>query len=108
MRKLLLIGLLAALVGCGALVGLVNELAGSVGSDAVRDALAGAPDDQRVTAVCVGLNIGSCRVAQSSTSTQPAEYDYDGPPWPAKLFVVAVVCPLLMGIVVLLWNRSEE
>ncbi len=107
MRKLLLIGLLAALVGFCALVGLVNEMAGSVGRDAVRNALNSAPDNQRVTAVCVGVNIGSCNTRQASTSTRTAG-DGDGIPWPAKLLAVAVICPLLLGGTIWLCRDTEE
>lgn len=66
--------------------------------DATQQALAGADNEgQRVTAVCIGLNIGSCRTSQASTATRPAVDAGDGIPWPVKLFAVAVICPLLLG-----------
>lgn len=77
-RVLLIIGLLVMLVGCGALFGLVN----AAGRDAVRDALNDAPAGQHALAVCVGLNIGSCRVARSSSSTARPAGDEDGAAWP--------------------------
>ena len=109
-RVLLVIGLVAMLVGCLALVMLVNTFSAAADS-AVEQALAsGAADGQRVTAVCVGLNIGSCRTTQSSTSTRPADGGGDDVviPWPMKLLAVAVGCPLLLGAVIWLWGRSEE
>lgn len=104
-RGLLIIGLLAVLVGCMALVGLVSTAA----QGAVDKALdSGAADSQRVTAVCVGLNIGSCRTNQQSTTTQPDSADSNETPWPLKLLAVAVVTPLLLGGIAWSVSRDEE
>lgn len=87
----------------------VAMLSGQAANGAVRDALvndASTPGTaQRVTAVCVGLNIGSCRTEQASTTTQPATAD--GNPWPVILLVTAALCPLVFAVV-LAWSRSEE
>lgn len=105
-QKLMVIGLLAVLIGCLALVGLVNQMTGDAVSQALND---GAPDNaQRVTAVCVGLNIGSCRTNQTSTATQPGSADSNETPWPIKLLAVAVVTPLLLGGIGWAVSRAEE
>lgn len=106
-RVLLIIGLVAVLVGCLALVMLVNTFSAAADSAVDKALASGAADGQKVTAVCVGLNIGSCRTTQQST--RPA----DGGaavviPWPAKLFVVAFLCPIALAGAVWLWGRSEE
>ena len=92
-RMLLTIGGLAMVFACLALIGLV----GTAARDTAARALAEADnEDQRVTAVCVGLNIGSCRTTQASTSTRPAaDGASDANPWPVILLAVAVICPLV-------------
>jgi hypothetical protein len=102
----MVIGLLAVLVGCLSLVGLVNQMTGDAVSQALNDNAPG--NAQRVTAVCVGLNIGSCRTNQTSTATQPGSADSSGTPWPLKLLAVAVVTPLLLGGIVWSFSRTEE
>ena len=103
-RILLTIGGLAMVVSCLALVGLVGTAAQQTAAQALAEADNG---DQRVTAVCVGLNIGSCRTTQTSTSTRPAGDDGDGTPWPGVLLVVAMMCPMVF-VAALTWQRSEE
>lgn len=107
-RVLLIVGALAVMFGCLALAGLAG-LVGTAAKDATQQALAGADSEgQRVTAVCIGLNIGSCRTSQASTSTRPASDAGDGIPWQVKLFAVAVICPLLLGGTILLCRDQEE
>jgi hypothetical protein len=99
-RKLLIVSLLVVLVGCGALAGVVRTAADT----AVGKALAGgAADGQRVTAVCVGLNIGSCRTNQDSTERAAGD-DGNVLPW----LVVAVLCPVLLGGVIWLGREIED
>lgn len=92
-RVLLVIGLVAVLVGCGALVMLVNEFTGQALNEALREN--DTPDTaQKVTAVCIGLNLGSCRTSQESTTTaRPAGSDPN--PWPVVLWGVALLCPVV-------------
>jgi hypothetical protein len=106
-RILLIIGLVAMLVGCLALVMLVNTFSAAADTAVDKALASGAADGQKVTAVCVGLNIGSCRTTQQAT--RPA----DGGaavvfPWPVKLFVVAVLCPLVLAGAFWMWGRSED
>ena len=90
---LLTIGGLAMVFACLALIGLV----GTAARDTAARALAEADnEDQRVTAVCIGLNIGSCRTTQTSTSTRPADGASEGNPWPVILLAVALICPLVV------------
>jgi hypothetical protein len=106
-RILLVIGLVAVLVGCLALVMLVNTFSAAADSAVDKALASGAADGQRVTAVCVGLNIGSCRTTQQSTSTRPAD-DGDGNPWPVIALATAVLCPLVLAGAVRMWGRSED
>jgi hypothetical protein len=107
-RILLVIGLVAVLVGCLALVMLVNTFSAAADSAVDKALASGAADGQRVTAVCVGLNIGSCRTTQQSTRPAAGGGDDVVIPWPMKLLAVAVGCPLLLGAVIWLWGRSAE
>jgi len=92
-QMLLTIAGLAMVFACLALIGLV----GTAAQDVAQRAVSAVDDaDQRVTAVCVGLNIGSCRTAQTSTSTRPADAAGEGTPWPVVLLGVAVLCPLIL------------
>ena len=103
-RMLLTIGGLAMVFACLALIGLV----GTAARDTAVQALAEADnEDQRVTAVCVGLNIGSCRTTQTSTSTRPADGARDGNPWPGVLLVVAMLCPMVF-VAALTWRGWED
>ena len=103
-RMLLTIGGLAMVFACLALIGLV----GTAARDTAVQALAEADnEDQRVTAVCVGLNIGSCRTTQTSTSTRPADGASDGNPWPRVLLVVAMLCPMVF-VAALTWRGWED
>jgi len=101
---LLTIGGLAMVFACLALIGLVGTAAQDVAQRAVT--AADTDESQKVTAVCVGLNIGSCRTTQESTSTRPAD-DGGGNPWPVSLFVTAVLCPMIL-LAMIVWFRSEE
>ena len=89
-RAILTIGLLAILAGCISLAMLVSQFSGA----AVDKALSETPDSaQKVTAVCVGLNIGSCRTSQESTSKRATG---DGNPWPSVALATAVIAPLVL------------
>lgn len=91
-RAILTIGLLAILAGCLSLAVLVSQFSGGAVDKALSES--DAPDTaQRVTAVCVGLNIGSCRTAQESTSKGIAG---DGNPWPVIALATAVIAPLVL------------
>lgn len=103
-QMLLVIAGLAMVFACLALIGLV----GTAARDTAVQALAEADnEDQRVTAVCVGLNIGSCRTTQTSTSTRPADGASDGNPWPGVLLVVAMLCPMVF-VAALTWRGWED
>lgn len=91
-QMLLTIAGLAMVFACLALIGLVGTAAQQTAQQALAEA---DNEDQRVTAVCVGLNIGSCRTTQASTSTRPADGASEGNPWPVILLAVAVICPLV-------------
>lgn len=92
-RKLLTVGLLAILAGCLSLMMLVSQLTDGAVDAVLRDA--NTPDTaQGVTAVCVGLNIGSCRVDQRSTTR--ATGSNDGNPWPVIALATAVIAPLAL------------
>lgn len=56
---------------------------------------------QSVTAVCVGLNIGSCRTEQEQTGTptQTGRRDAGGNPWP--VIVLSIVMLLIAQYLVL-------
>ena len=100
-RMLLTIAGLAMVFACLALIGLV----GTAARDTAVQALAEADnEDQRVTAVCVGLNIGSCRTTQTSTSTRPA--DGAGNPWPWVLLATAALCPVVLAVAVVIGGRE--
>ena len=102
---LLTIGGLAMVFACLALIGMV----GTAARDTAARALAEADnEDQRVTAVCIGLNIGSCRTTQTSTSTapRPAAADPGPNPWPLILPLSAVLL-LAVGAVVTALDRLD-
>ncbi len=102
-RMLLTIGGLAMVFACLALIGLV----GTAARDTAVQALAEADnEDQRVTAVCVGLNIGSCRTTQTSTSTRPADGASEGNPWPWVLLATAALCPVVLAVAVVIGGRE--
>jgi hypothetical protein len=60
-----------------------------------------AGDSQSVTAVCVGLNIGSCRTEQEQTGTptQTERRDAGGNPWP--VIVLSTVMLLIAQYLVI-------
>ena len=92
-QMLLTIAGLAMVFACLALIGLV----GTAAQDVAQRAVSAADDaDQRVTEVCVGLNIGSCRTAQTSTSTRATGIAGDGNPWPMIALATAVIAPLVL------------
>jgi uncharacterized protein YceK len=99
-NALLIIALLAILTGCGSLAMLVRNAADTAVSEALAS---GAADDQRTTAVCVGLNIGSCRTIQESTATQP---DGDGNPWPVVALLTALLCPFVCAAALSFYGRE--
>ena len=95
-RILLTIGLLIILAGFVSFAILVSQLTG----DAVDAALKAnsTPDTmQRVTAVCIGLNIGACRTSQHSTSTLPAGGYPGANPWPVIVLATAIICPVVLA-----------
>jgi len=96
-RLLFVIGALAMVFACLALIGLVGTAAQDVAQRAVT--AADTPDTaQKVTAVCIGLNLGSCRTSQESTTTaRPVGSDLN--PWPVVLLGTAILAPLVLGAV---------
>ena len=102
-RVLFVIGGLAMVFACLALIGLV----GTAAQDVAQRAIAETPDDgQRVTAVCVGLNIGSCRTSQESTSTARPADGGGGNPWPWVLMATAALCPVVLAVAVVIGGRE--
>lgn len=94
-RAILTVGLLAILAGCLSLAMLVSQLTGDAVDAALRET--NTPDTaQRVTAVCVGLNLGSCRTTQESTSKRATGIAGDGNPWPMIALATAVIAPLVL------------
>lgn len=94
-RAILTVGLLAILAGCLSLAMLVSQLTGGAVDAALRET--NTPDTaQRVTAVCVGLNLGSCRTTQESTSKRATGIAGDGNPWPMIALATAVIAPLVL------------
>ena len=94
-QMLLTIAGLAMVFACLALIGLVGTAAQDVAQRAVS--AADTPDTaQRVTAVCVGLNLGSCRTTQESTSKRATGIAGDGNPWPMIALATAVIAPLVL------------
>lgn len=94
-RAILTVGLLAILAGCLSLAMLVSQLSGAAVDKALSES--NTPDTaQKVTAVCVGLNIGSCRTTQESTSTRAPGLAGDGNPWPMIALATAVIAPLVL------------
>ena len=94
-RAILTVGLLAILAGCLSLAMLVSQLTSGAVDAALRET--NTPDTaQRVTAVCVGLNLGSCRTTQESTSKRATGIAGDGNPWPMIALATAVIAPLVL------------
>ena len=94
-RAILTVGLLAILAGCLSLAMLVSQLTGGAVDAALRES--STPDPaQRVTAVCVGLNLGSCRTTQESRSERATGIAGDGNPWPMIALATAVIAPLVL------------
>lgn len=96
------------------LVCLVPALAmGAASGEAVRAALADdtkAGSEQRVTAVCVGLNLGSCQTTQSSTTTAARSESSNRQafaPWEVPLLMaIAVALPFCAAL--LLFRERER
>jgi len=96
-RTILTVGLLAILAGCLSLATLVSQLTGGAVDAALREN--STPDTaQRVTAVCVGLNIGSCRTTQESTSKRATAGAglLSRDPWPVIALATAVIAPMVL------------
>lgn len=90
-RTFLTIGLLAVLAGFVSLFMLISQFTDGAVQSALREN--NTPDTaQRVTAVCVGLNIGSCRTTQESTTGIAG----DGNPWGMIALATAVIAPLVL------------
>ena len=110
-RILATIALLAVVVGCGALVALMDSAMSAAYNDALRRIETETPANetaQRVTAVCVGLNIGSCRATQDSASTStPAGYP-GANPWPLILLATAVICPVAFAAALRWFGQPGE
>ena len=103
MRLLLVIGALAMVFACLALIGLVGTAAQDMAQRAVT--AADTPDTaQKVTAVCIGLNLGSCRTTQESTSAT-ADGASGGNPWPWVLLLTAILCPVVLFAALILVTR---
>lgn len=103
-RAILTVGLLAILAGCLSLAMLVSQLTGGAVDAALRET--NTPDTaQRVTAVCVGLNIGSCRTEQEQeqTPTPTERRDAGGNPWP----VIALSIVMLLIAQYLVINAAD-
>lgn len=108
-KLLLTIGLLAILTGCGALLALLDSALTVAYNDALRRIETPANETaQKVTAVCVGLNVGSCRTNQDSASTStPAAGGYPGAnPWPVILLATGIVSAVFLTAM-LRWYGGE-
>lgn len=88
---LLAIGGIALIFACLALIAITGTVAQDI---AQRNAAeVSTPDTQRVTAICAGINIGSCNTKQTTGMENK-----DSNPWLFILFGVALLCPLVFGV----------
>lgn len=103
MRTLLLLSALAATLGCLVIIAITGMVAQSVAQSAPALTTPAAVT-QEVTAVCVGLNIGSCNVKQAGAG---AASPRDGNPWPVIFLFTMLIVPVVLAALAMLPGRSE-